>query len=384
MKKVLLIVIDSFGVGEMPDSDKFGDAGSNTYKNILNSTNINLPNMISLGINNIDGINLSNNSTIGSYARLKEKTFAKDTTAGHYEICGVVMKNPYPTFPNGFPNELLEKIKNETGIEFIGNKVASGTEIIKDLGKEHLDTKKPILYTSADSVLQIATHTEVYSVEELYNLCEKVRKICDTPYNLGRIIARPFATNEKGEFYRLDSRKDYALSCPEKNLLDKLKENKLDTICIGKIEDIFNYRGITESHHTRNNSDGIKEIINQAKRRDINGLVFANLNDTDMLFGHRNDVLGYSNALKEIDNAIPEIIESLADEDILLITADHGCDPTTLSTDHSREYVPLLIYGKSLKQNINLGTLNGFDIINNAILKEFNIENKDNFLEKLR
>lgn len=382
--KILLIVIDSFGIGEMPDADKFGDVGSNTYINILNKTNLILPNMESLGLKNIDGINLSNDRTIGSYARLKEKTFAKDTTAGHYEICGVIMEHPYPTFPNGFPDELLNKIKEETGVEFLGNKVASGTEIIKELGEEHLQTKKPILYTSADSVLQIATHTDVYSIEKLYELCEKVRQICDLPYNVGRIIARPFASNENGEFYRLESRKDYSLSCPDKNALDKLKENNLDTVCIGKIEDIFNFRGITESYHSRNNSEGISEIIKHASRRDINGLIFANLNDTDMLFGHRNNYVGYADALKEIDKAIPEIINNLSDEDILMITADHGCDPTTPSTDHSREYVPLLIYGKNLKENVNLGTIDGFNTINNAILNEFNIESHESFLNKLK
>lgn len=382
--KTLLIVIDSFGIGEMPDAEKFGDTGSNTYINILNKTNLSLPNMENLGLKNIEGVDLRKDTCIGSFARLKEKTFAKDTTAGHYEICGVVMEHPYPTFPNGFPQDLLDKIKKETGVEFLGNTVASGTEIIKNLGELHLQTKKPILYTSADSVLQIATHTDVYTVEELYSLCEKVRKICKIPYNVGRIIARPFATNEKGEFYRLESRKDYALSCPEINLLDKLKENHLDTVCIGKIEDIFNFRGITESYHSRNNTEGIQEIIKHAKRRDINGIIFANLNDTDMLFGHRNDYVGYANALKEIDNAIPEIIKNLSDEDILLITADHGCDPTTPSTDHSREYVPLLVYSKSLKNNINLGTITGFDCICKSILNEFKIEKHDSFLDKLK
>lgn len=382
--KTLLIVIDSFGIGEMPDADKFGDKGSNTYLNILNKTKVSLTNLEKLGLKNIDGINLSKEKTTGSFARLKEKTFAKDTTAGHYEICGVVMENPYPTFPNGFPDELLIKIKKETGVEFIGNKVASGTEIIKELGEEHLKTRKPILYTSADSVLQIATHTDIYPLEKLYSLCDKVRKICDTPYNVGRIIARPFATNENNEFYRLENRKDYALSCPDTNLLDKLKENNFDTVCIGKIEDIFNYRGITESYHSKNNTEGIKEIIKHSKRKDINGLIFANLNDTDMLYGHRNNYEGYAKALKEIDNAIPEIINNLEEDDILLITADHGCDPTTSSTDHSREYVPLLIYGKKLKSNINLGTITGFDCINNSILDEFNIEKHENIFNKLK
>lgn len=374
--KTILIVIDSFGIGEMPDAEIFGDRGSNTYLNTIKASTINLDNLISLGLNNIDGIELTNSQTIGSYARLKELTIAKDTTAGHYEICGLILKNPYPTFPNGFPQELLEEIKNKLGVEFLGNKVASGTEIIKELGNDHLNTGKPILYTSADSVFQIATHTDVYSLDELYKLCEEVRKILapDSKYNIGRVIARPFATNAQGEFYRLENRKDYALTPPEKTMLDKLYEKQLDTICIGKIEDIFCQRGISESYHTTNNTDGIREILKQAKRKDINGLIFANLNDTDSLYGHRNDPLGYAKALKEFDNCIPELIGSLDDEDVLMITADHGCDPTTPSTDHSREYVPLLVYGKNLKNNINLGTIDGFNIINNSILDLFNIE----------
>lgn len=385
--KIVLIVIDSFGIGEMPDAQLFGDKGSNTYLNTIKAAPVTLDNLISLGLNNIDGVNLENNPTIGNFARLKELTIAKDTTAGHYEICGLILKNPYPTFPNGFPQELLDEIKNKLGVEFLGNKVASGTEIIKELGNEHLNTKKPILYTSADSVFQIATHTDIYTLDELYKLCEDVREILapDSTYNIGRVIARPFASNTNGEFYRLENRKDYALTPPEDTLLDKLYNNKFDTICIGKIEDIFCHRGINESYHTTNNTDGIKEILKQSKRKDINGLVFANLNDTDSLYGHRNNPSGYAQALKEFDNCIPELIESLDDNDILMITADHGCDPTTPSTDHSREYVPLLIYGKNLKNNINLGTIDGFNIINKSILDIFNIEeHDDSILKKLR
>lgn len=384
MKKVILIVLDSFGIGEMPDADKFGDIGSNTYLNIYKKTQVKLPNMEKLGLKNIDGINLSNESTIGNYCRLKELTFAKDTTAGHYEISGLVLPNPYPTFPNGFPKELMNIIEKETGCKFLGNKVASGTEIIKELGKEHLKTHKPIIYTSADSVLQIATHIDIYPLEELYAMCEKIRNICHGKYNIGRIIARPFATNKQGEFYRLEGRKDYALEPPTKTMLDKMKEHSLDTVCIGKIEDIFCFRGITESYHTRNNTDGIKEIIKQTERRDINGIIFANLNDTDMLYGHRNDYIGYANALKQFDDNLPTIINAMDNDDILLITADHGCDPTTPSTDHSREYTPLLIYGKNLKQNVNLGTLVGFTNINNAILDLFEVEkHADSLLKRI-
>ncbi|MGN0961559.1 MAG: phosphopentomutase [Christensenellales bacterium] len=381
--KIVLIVLDSFGVGEMPDADKFGDIGSNTYLNIYNKTNVRLDNMVSLGLNNIDGINLSSDNTIGNYGRMKELTFAKDTTAGHYEICGLILDNPYPTFPKGFPQELINTLEKELNVEFIGNEVASGTEIIKRLGTQHINERKPIIYTSADSVLQIATHIDVFTLEQLYSMCEKTRKICHGKYNIGRIIARPFDTNENGEFYRLKARKDYALEPPASTLLDKLKSNGLDTICIGKIEDIFCFRGITESYHSRNNPDGIKEIINQVARKDINGLIFANLNDTDMLYGHRNDYKGYAKALKEFDDALPTIINLLDKDDILIITADHGCDPTTPSTDHSREYVPLLVYGKNLKNNINLGTLEGFDNINKFILNTLGIEKHQTNISKV-
>ena len=379
--KVVLIVLDSFGIGALPDAESFGDVGSNTYLNIKKKYNFSLPNMEGLGLNNIDGVNLSNKKVKGNFGRMAEKTNAKDTTAGHYEICGLVLKNPYPTFPKGFPNELMQKIKDETGVEFLGNYVASGTEIIKRLGQEHLRSKKPIIYTSADSVLQIASHIDVLQLEELYSLCEKIRKICSGEYNVGRIIARPFATNDKGEFYRLEARKDFALEPPAFTMLDRLKENKKNVVCIGKIEDIFCGRGMTESYHAKNNSEGIKEIIKHSSRRDINGLIFANLNDTDMLFGHRNDYVGYAEALEEFDSVIPDIINSLADEDILIITADHGCDPTTISTDHSREYVPILVYGKNLKENVNLGTLEGFDNISKLVLNVFDVEKCENILD---
>lgn len=372
--KITLIVLDGFGIGAMPDADKFGDTNSNTYLNIYNQNKINLPNMQLLGLNNIDTINLSTATTLGCYGRMQELTHAKDTTAGHYEICGVVLPTPYPTFPQGFPQDLIEKIENATGVKFIGNEVASGTEIIKRLGKEHLRTGKPILYTSADSVLQIATHTDIFPLEKLYKICDTTRKLCSGKYNIGRIIARPFATNTKGEFYRIEARKDYALEPPTETLLDKLKGQGLDTVCIGKIEDIFCNRGITESYHSKNNTEGISELIKHTARQDINGLIFANLNDTDMLYGHRNDVDGYTNALIEFDNAIPQIMANLNHDDILIVTADHGCDPTTESTDHSREYVPILIYGQNLKHNINLGTLVGFDNISKFILNVFNIE----------
>ncbi len=382
--KVVLIVLDGFGIGALPDAKKYGDDGSNTYLNIKKKYDFSLPNMEKLGLNNIDGISLSNGSVVGSFGRMEEKTNAKDTTAGHYEICGLVLKKPYPTFPNGFPKQLLKLIKESTSFEFLGNEVASGTEIIKRLGAEHLETKKPIIYTSADSVLQIACHTDVLPLEKLYDLCEQIREICLGEYNIGRIIARPFATNENGEFYRVEARKDFALSPPGDTLLDKLKRSGNDVVCIGKIEDIFCGKGITESYHTKNNADGIEEIIKHSARTDIDGIIFANLNDTDMLFGHRNDFVGYANALKTFDDALPKIICGLGKEDVLIITGDHGCDPTTKSTDHSREYVPILIYGDNLKANVNLGTLKGFDNISKMALNLFDIEKSESILDLLK
>ena len=381
MKKIVIVVLDSFGVGAMPDADKYGDAGSNTYVNTYNVTKVDLPNMAKLGLNNIEGVGLKHVDAMGSYGRMFELTHAKDTTAGHYEISGLVLAEPYPTFPNGFPKDLMDKIVQATGVEYLGNEVASGTEIIARLGQEHLDTKKPIIYTSADSVLQIATHTDAYSLEALYDICEKIRKVCTGKYSVGRIIARPFATNNEGKFYRLEARKDYALSPPSPTMLDKLHAHGFDTMCIGKIEDVFCFSGVSESDHTRNNTDGIKSIIKNTARTDINGIIFANLNDTDSLYGHRNDPEGYARALKEFDDNLPSIIKGLSNDDILIITADHGCDPTTPSTDHSREYVPIMIYGKHIKKNINLGTLTGFNNISKAVLSYFNVENNESFLD---
>lgn len=382
--KIVLMVIDSFGVGALPDAKIYGDEDANTYLNIKKQTKLRLPMLESLGLNNIDGIELSKKKVKGNFGRMAELTPAKDTTAGHYEISGLVLQNPYPTFPKGFPNDLMNKLTSKCGVEFLGNEVASGTEIIKRLGQEHLNTKKPIIYTSADSVLQIATHIDAFSLDELYSICEKARVVCSGEYSVGRIIARPFATDDNGEFYRLEARKDFALKPPSDTMLDKLKANGYDVVCVGKIEDVFCGMGITESYHSKNNKEGIAEVIRQAKRRDINGLVFANLNDTDMLYGHRNDSIGYANALREVDKCIAKVIKSISDDDILIVTGDHGCDPTTKSTDHSREYVPIIVYGRKLKSGVNLGTLVGFNNISRAVLDNFNIEKQQNIFDLLR
>lgn len=378
--RVFLTVIDSFGIGASPDAHEFGDVGSNTYKNIYNQTKVDLNTMVKMGLNAIDGVDLpyDKHSIIGSFARLEEITKAKDTIAGHYEIAGIVSENPNPVFPNAFPQEFVNLMKEVTGIDFMGNEVASGTEIIERLGAEHIANKKPILYTSQDSVLQVACHTSVLSLEQLYEICEKIRKIATGKYNVARIIARPFTTIN-GKFERTDDRKDFALNPPQESMLDKLYQKGFDTISVGKVYDVFNGRGIKKRLPAKNNKAGF-EAIKSLLKEDFNGLAFINLVDTDMLFGHRNDVLGYSNALKEIDEQFEQYLKELKQDDIFIVTADHGCDPSTESTDHSREYVPLMIYGKNLKSGVNFGTIKGFDIIAKSILDLFEVEKHKNSL----
>lgn len=372
--KVIVVVIDSFGVGEMPDAYRYGDEGSNTYLHVKEITKCQLPNLDRLGLSSIDGLNGNyQGEIIGNYGKMFERTPAKDTTAGHYEMMDIVQKHPYPVFPNAFDNKFMNMIEKSTGYEFIGNEVASGTEIMARLGEEHLKTGKPIIYTSQDSCLQIAAHVEIISLEKLYDLCAKIRKLAKGKYAVGRVIARPFA-GSVGHFYRTEDRRDFALLPPKKSVLDCLERRGVKTIGVGKIKDIFAGCGITESFHTKNNSTGLEKVV-ELCHTDFDGFVFANLVDTDMLYGHRNDVVGYGKALEEIDKAIPSMMEGLGKEDILVITADHGCDPSTPSTDHSREYVPLLIYGKSLKNGENLHTLYGFNQLGKSILDLFGVKN---------
>ncbi len=382
--RTFLIVIDSFGVGELPDADKYGDVGSNTFLNIYKNTKLSLPNMASLGLYDIDGINLKHNKkVIGCYGKMKEYANAKDTTAGHYEIAGILNDHPNPVYPNGFPKRIMNKLVKACGVEFIGNCVASGTEIIKQLGEEHLKTGKPIIYTSQDSVLQIAAHVDVVPLEKLYKICEIARGIMQGKDNVGRVIARPFA-GEIGKFYRTADRKDFALLPPKRSMLEDFKEKGYEVIGVGKISDVFCGVGITEDNHTKNNQDSLAKTMELLKRK-FNGLAFINLVDTDMLYGHRNDVKGYAKALEEIDAYIPKMIKCLNDEDVLIITADHGCDPTTPSTDHSREYVPILIYGKNLKQNVNLHVLNGFNNIAISLLDYYDIKkSKSSFFNVIK
>lgn len=374
IKRVILIVLDSLGVGEMHDSISYGDKDCNTFANVIkNSKNIITDNFKKLGIGNIKSLNLDPcENPMASIGVCNELSQGKDTITGHLEISGVVTKVPLKTFPNGFTKEIIDEFESKIGRKILGNCVASGTEIIERLGEEHIKTGKPIVYTSADSVFQIAAHEEVISIEELYNMCEIAREMLVGDNLIGRVIARPFV-GEVGSFKRTSNRKDYAIDPPGKTMLDYLKEDNKDVISIGKIYDIFNGFGITEKIKTVNNLDGINKTI-EVMKKDFNGLLFTNLVDFDMMYGHRNDVEGYANAISEFDSKIPELLENLNEDDLLILTADHGCDPTTQGTDHTREQIPLIVYGKNMKV-VDLGVRNSFSDIGKTVLDLFNIKN---------
>lgn len=382
MKRVFLIVIDGLGVGYSEDANLFGDVGSNTFLNVINNYNANLPTLTSLGIKNIDGLNLNGNrEIIGNYGKLREISMGKDTTTGHFEMMGIVNKQPMPTFPNGFPKEVVERLEAAFGAKLLGNKVASGTQIIDELGEEHCKTGSPIVYTSADSVLQIACHVDIIPIEKLYDMCKKAREIMGGQYAVGRVIARPFA-GKTGDFYRLgDLRKDYALIPDKNNAMYRLVAEGKDVVAVGKISDIFANQSITQNYASHNNIDAIKDTLNLVNK-DINGLIFVNLIDTDMIYGHRNDIKGYAECLEKIDSFLNELIGKLNTDDILIVTGDHGNDPSTESTDHSREFTPLLIYGKSLKTGSNLGVLNGFNNIGEFI-EDYLLNNKKSLIGEL-
>ncbi|MFQ9509738.1 MAG: phosphopentomutase [Lachnospiraceae bacterium] len=374
MKRVFLIVLDSVGIGAMPDADKYHDEGSHTVLATAKSKYFHLPNLKQLGFFNIEGNRIveGEGQPKASYGRMTEKSNGKDTTIGHWEIAGICSKEPLPVFPNGFPKDLIDKLEKETGRKIICNKPYSGTEVIKDYGEEQVKTGALIVYTSADSVLQIAAHEDIVSLEELYHVCEIARKLCVGEYGVGRIIARPFK-GEKGEYVRTSNRHDYSLNPPKRTMLNELKTEGYAVIAVGKIHDIFAGDGITESIRTKNNLEGIQEIIRLTKK-DFNGLCFVNLVDFDMLYGHRNDIDGYAKALAEFDKKVPEILSNLNKDDLLIITADHGCDPSTPSTDHSREYTPLIIYGQSIKEGVDLETRESFSDIAATILEYFGLE----------
>lgn len=353
-KRVFLIVLDSFGIGALPDADLFGDIGTNTLGSISKSPFFKADNLIRLGLGEIEDVSIDSHfSPIGAHGRCKELSMGKDTTVGHWEIAGVISKTPLPTYPNGFPDEVISEFEALTGRGVLCNKPYSGTEVIKDFGKEHLESGKLIVYTSADSVFQIAAHEELVSVEQLYEYCRMARKMLTGKHGVGRVIARPFI-GEAPNFVRTANRHDFSLEPTGKTILDEIRDSGLDVISVGKIFDIFAGRSISESYTTKSNSQGIERTLELLKR-DFNGLCFINLVDFDMLYGHRNDIDGYAKAIAFFDTALPKIIGGLRDDDVLIITADHGCDPGDTSTDHSREYIPLLIYGNGISP-INLGT----------------------------
>lgn len=361
-KRVFLIVLDSAGIGYLPDADKFGDVGAHTFASCFNTGKLNVPNMASLGLFDIDGINIGTPvlNPSGVYGRLAEKSIGKDTTIGHWEIAGVVSNAPLPTYPNGFPQNIISKFENLTGRKTLCNKTYSGTAVINDYGREHCETGSLIVYTSADSVFQIAAHEDVVPVEKLYEYCGIARNILVGEHGVGRVIARPFI-GKYPDYKRTSNRHDFSLEPPKKTMLDFISSADMDVIGVGKINDIFAGKGLTEFIRTQNNDDGMLKTFEYAKsaNKDFTGLCFVNLVDFDMAYGHRRDVLGYTNALNSFDKKLGELMNLINDDDIIMITADHGCDPAFSGTDHTREYIPLLVYGKSV-QPFNFGTRDSF------------------------
>lgn len=373
-RRVFLIVLDSYGIGEAPDAEKFGDVGCNTLRSITGSKEYDTPLMKEMGLFNIDGVDYMDGvaETLGACGRLTEMSAGKDTTIGHWEIAGIVSKNPLPTYPEGFPQEVLDRFSEATGRGVLCNKPYSGTDVIRDYGKEHMETGKLIVYTSADSVFQIAAHEDIVPVEELYRYCEMAREILEGEHGVGRVIARPFIGTE-GNFSRTPRRHDYSLVPPADTMMDALLANGFDTYGVGKIYDIFAGKGIAHTTRIENNVDGMEKTM-ALQDVDFTGLCFVNLVDFDMVYGHRNDIDGYAKAATTFDAQLKEFVSHMKDEDILMITADHGCDPGFKGTDHSREYVPFLAYGKDIKADVNLGTRSSFADIAATIQDIFGVE----------
>lgn len=360
-RRVFLIVLDSVGIGEEPDAAQYGDAGSNTLRSCFDSGRLHLPTLSSLGLFHIDGIDFGKSDAVplGTYARLQEASAGKDTTIGHWELTGLISPQPLPTYPNGFPPEIIDEFERRTGKKTLCNRPYSGTDVIRDFGQEHLRTDALIVYTSADSVFQIAAHEDLVPPEELYHYCRIAREILQGKHGVGRVIARPFTGKCAADFKRTSNRHDFSLESPAPTLLDMLKAAGREVIGIGKIGDIFAGHGLTSIRRTKNNSEGMQLTLN-CTDEPFCGLCFVNLVDFDMIYGHRNDVLGYTEALNLFDCQLAKLLPKLHNEDLLMITADHGCDPGTPSTDHSREYVPLLLYGKRICQNVSLNTRSTF------------------------
>ena len=375
MKRIFLIVLDSFGIGEMEDAADYGDKGTNTLRSVAASPEFDLPNMRTLGLFNIDGVECGKkvSSAKARIARMREASKGKDTTIGHWEIAGILSKRPLPTYPDGFPEEVLAPFRERTGRGVLCNLPYSGTQVIQEYGDAHMSTGDLIVYTSADSVFQIAAHEEIVPLEQLYEYCRIARDILQGKHGVGRVIARPFIGPCKGQFTRTSHRHDFSMLPPETTMLDQLQSAGKDVIAVGKINDIFAGKGITEYVYTQGNAEGIERTL-EYMERDFEGLCFINLVDYDMLYGHRNDVDGYAAALTYFDRKLPELLGKMRDEDILMLTADHGCDPGyTVSTDHSREHTPFIMYGKSVNP-VNLGTRDTFADIGATVLDYFGIK----------
>ncbi|MFM9903529.1 MAG: phosphopentomutase [Pyrinomonadaceae bacterium] len=378
-RRVCLVVLDSAGIGEMPDAAEWGDAGADTLGHILESRRVNLPNLRAMGLGNITPLKgmADVEHPTGSYGKCTLKSDGKDTTTGHWEMAGIILKQGFPKFPEGFPPRIIDEFVRQSKVPgVLGNIPASGTEIIKELGEEHLATGKPIVYTSADSVFQIAAHEEVVPIDRLYEICEIARNILHGDDEVARVIARPFLGSNADNFKRTENRHDYAVPPPSDNLLPLLKDKGLDVVCIGKIASIYDSMGVTEDLTAKNNEQ-IIDVTIEALNKDSHGIIFSNLVDFDMLYGHRRDVEGYAKALEHFDGRLPEIIDALNDDDLLIMTADHGNDPTMPGSDHTREYVPLLVYGRTAKAGIDLGTRQSLSDIGQTIAENFGVEIAD-------
>ena len=372
--RILLIVLDGAGIGAMPDAPEWGDAGSDTFGHILDSREVRLPNLQRYGLGNIRSLQALPplDHLRGSYGRCALRSNGKDTTTGHWEMAGIILEQAFPTYPNGFPPVVIDNFIKETAVPgILGNIAASGTEIIKVLGEEHVKTGKPIVYTSADSVFQIAAHEAVIPLDRLYEICEIARRILDGEHKVGRVIARPFL-GQPGAFYRTENRHDYAVPPPRENLLPALADEDLDVVCIGKIASIYDSLGVTQDLTAKNNEQSIDQTI-KALKDSTHGLIFSNLVDFDMLYGHRRDTEGYAKALEHFDSRLPEIESAMRDGDVMMITADHGNDPTFPGSDHTREYAPLLVYGKTARAGVNLGTRESLADIGQTIAENFSL-----------
>lgn len=372
--RIFLLVLDSFGIGESPDAKNYGDNGSNTYKSVTSNKFCKIPTLTKLGLTNIDGIEPKTKKYLSKIVRLEELSNGKDSTTGHWEMAGIITKTPFPTYPNGFSEEILNKLKKKWGVkEILCNKPYSGTDVIRDYGEEHRKKHAPIVYTSADSVLQVACHEDEFSVTELHKMCEQAREIMSGKDAVSRIIARPFV-GEYPNYTRTENRKDFSINPPKNHLFEIIDNAKKDTISIGKINDLFNNQSIQKMYPNNGNEGEVKSLFD-AEKQDFDGLCWLNFCDFDSKYGHRNDADGYAKALTFVDKNLAKFIKKMRNNDLLIITADHGCDPATPSTDHSREYVPCIIYKKGITPE-NLGTKQGFNHIGATILKELGIQTK--------